>query len=230
VVTATIASHGLRVGDTFVVAGTTDSPDFNGTFTVSTVANGGGSFTYADARANDAGNAGASAYWVSFAGTSQTLSGSPSAITVSRSGTTVTATYTAHGLSTNDRVRISAVSAAALNGEFGITVVDANSFTYSTVSSGAVGSTSGTGQKLARDVASFTATDPGGRAVVTMTLATAMPDSEFAVFAAAGDSTASFDFYTPNAFINSASLVTINFNEIGGEVDLPEQVSLRWVS
>ena len=65
-------------------------------------------------------------------------------VTISNSGTTATVTHTAHGLSTNDRVWIDGASLQANNGVFQITVVNANSYTYTMGSApgdGAVGGT-----------------------------------------------------------------------------------------
>jgi hypothetical protein len=104
-------------------------------------------------------------------------------VSVSRSGSTVTASSTGHGLSSGDRVRISACSTAALNGEFVITKIDANSFSYVTTSSGAVGSTSATGQKLARDLTVVRA----GTGNFTVTHAVNMPDVNYSVLGSVYD-------------------------------------------
>jgi hypothetical protein len=56
--------------------------------------------------------------------------------TLTRSGTTVTATSTAHGLTTGNTVTISGASPAAFNGTFVVTVTGTNTFTYSVSSSG----------------------------------------------------------------------------------------------
>lgn len=51
-------------------------------------------------------------------------------VTIANSGTTATVTHTAHGLSTNDRVRIKGASHAQNNGVFQITVTGTNTYTY----------------------------------------------------------------------------------------------------
>jgi hypothetical protein len=68
----------------------------------------------------------------SVAGTyDMTASGVTKTITsLTNSGTTATATSTAHGYSTGMTITISGATPAAYNGEFEITVVDANTFTY----------------------------------------------------------------------------------------------------
>ena len=56
-------------------------------------------------------------------------------VTIVNSGTTATVTHTAHGLASNDQVRIAGASLAANNGVFTITVTDANTYTYTMGSS-----------------------------------------------------------------------------------------------
>lgn len=60
---------------------------------------------------------------------------SPKTITIASSGTTATVTLTGHPFSTDDRIYISNALPAVLNGEFSVTRVDANSFTYTLPSS-----------------------------------------------------------------------------------------------
>lgn len=55
---------------------------------------------------------------------------------LSRSGTTVTATSTAHGLTTGNTVTISGATPTAFNGTFAIVVTGPNTFTYNVSSSG----------------------------------------------------------------------------------------------
>jgi hypothetical protein len=55
-------------------------------------------------------------------------------VTISNSGTTATVTHTAHGMATNDKVCIRGASHQANNGVFTITVVNANSYTYTMAS------------------------------------------------------------------------------------------------
>jgi hypothetical protein len=65
----------------------------------------------------------------------------PISATYGRSGTLVTVTKSAHGLSTGDRVGIAysaAAGASATNGNFTITKVDANTFTITDFNSGTV--------------------------------------------------------------------------------------------
>ena len=56
--------------------------------------------------------------------------------TYSRSGTTVTVTITAHGLTTATNYRVDITSGTATDGTYTITVVDANTFTYTDTVSG----------------------------------------------------------------------------------------------
>lgn len=56
--------------------------------------------------------------------------------TYSRSGTTVTVTLTAHGLTTATNYRVDCTSGTGTDGTYTITVVDANTFTYTDTASG----------------------------------------------------------------------------------------------
>lgn len=222
VVTATLADHRLQIGDTVFIEGTSGS-SFDGTFTVASVPSSS-TFTYAHVGSNGS-NSGTSGYIFTYAGTSNSLTGSSATVSVSRTLTTVTVTWNSHGLAQNDRVRIAIPSASALNGEWLINYVDTNTFTYTTPTSGSVSATSAVAQKVARDVSSFTATDPSGRATVVVNWTSAFPDLDFAVTASAADSTTSRDFFI-NAFITSESVLTITLNESGGDTDLPTQLSV----
>ena len=64
-------------------------------------------------------------------------------VTITRSGTTATVSHTSHGLSTNDKVEIEGASPNDYNGVKQITVVDANSYTY-TVTDGITTPATGT--------------------------------------------------------------------------------------
>ena len=228
VVTATIASHGLRVGDKVFVNNTSASvgTNFDGMVTVATVPTTS-TFTFSQSGTSGATNTGSSGLFFAIGASSWSLTGSPASVTCSRSGSTVTVTWTAHGRAVNDRVRISGSANTALNGEFLVTVIDANTFTYSTSTSGTISSIAATGQVLARDVSDFSASDPSGRATITVTLAAAMPDSEFTVLATVnGPTTNDFNFM---AIITSTSVITVETNETGSDNDIPS-FSLHIVS
>jgi hypothetical protein len=65
----------------------------------------------------------------------------PTAATYGRSGTTVTVTKTAHGLSTGDKVGIAYVAAsnvAPVSGNYAVTRVDADNFTITDLNSGTI--------------------------------------------------------------------------------------------
>jgi len=108
VATATAPGHGLATGGSVTIAGASPST-FNGTFTVTVISSS--VFTY-----NFPGPA-----------TSQPTG----TITVtSTNGTTATATAPGHGFVQNDTVTIAGASPAGFDGTFVITVIDANTFTY----------------------------------------------------------------------------------------------------
>src|SRR5207344_3215002 len=56
--------------------------------------------------------------------------------TYTRSGTTVTASVTAHGMSTNNVIQVTISTGSGTTGLYTITVVDANTFTYTEAGSG----------------------------------------------------------------------------------------------
>ena len=58
--------------------------------------------------------------------------------TYTRSTTTVTATITAHGLTTGDRVWLTFTTGGALSGMYVVTVTNDNTFTVTTVASGTI--------------------------------------------------------------------------------------------
>ncbi len=59
-----------------------------------------------------------------------TLSGDNSVSSITRSSTTATATSTAHGYTSGDVVNIRGADQSEYNGDFTVTVVDADTFTY----------------------------------------------------------------------------------------------------
>ena len=58
--------------------------------------------------------------------------------TYARSGSTVTLTRTAHGLSSNDYIYADHISGGATDGFYQVTKVDNNTFTYTDSSSGTI--------------------------------------------------------------------------------------------
>ena len=89
----------------------------------------------------------------------------PVAMTYARSGTTVTVTQSSHGLTTGQVVGLTFGSdgsgRAATNGNYAITVVNANSYTFTDINSGTVtASTAGTqGKRWLMSVDTNTASD-----------------------------------------------------------------------
>ncbi len=137
--------------------------------------------------------------WVNFDGTFTNVTGN----SYSRTTTTVTVTKSAHGLTTGNKLVISAATDTGLNttantASAEITVTDANNFTFQTVSTGA---STGTltyarGIRASGNVASVARTGTG---VYTVTFSTAMSDANYAL--------AGFANFTTGS---SAGLVTQN--------------------
>jgi uncharacterized delta-60 repeat protein/RHS repeat-associated protein len=116
--TVTAPGHGLLAGDTVIVEGASPST-YNGVFTVATVS--GSSFTYT--LPSDPGS--------NASGSSMTCARAPSSITHGGTGgLTATVTMDHHGFSNGDAVIIADASPSVYNGVFAITVVDANTFTF----------------------------------------------------------------------------------------------------
>jgi hypothetical protein len=122
--TVTLASHGFAEGDSIVIRGA-DQSAYNGAFTITNVT--ADSFTY-------------------------TVSGTPVSpatgsitagrlTTITRSGTTATATCSNHGFATGDMVFITGANESEFNGTFSVTVVNASTFTYTVVSTAAAAAT-----------------------------------------------------------------------------------------
>lgn len=104
----------------------------------------------------------------------------------SRTGTAVTVTRAAHGLSTGSKLAISAATDAGLNttantASTEIAVIDASNFTFQTSSSGAASGTLtyARGIRASGNVASVRKNGTGD---YTITFITAMPDDQYCVF------------------------------------------------
>ncbi len=108
VVTATVSSHGFANNASVTIAGVTPSTH-NATYTINKIDNN--TFSYVTA--------------ASLAPVT-----SVSGATASGTSTTATATVTAHGYNTNDVITISGATPSGYNGNFTITKIDANTFTY----------------------------------------------------------------------------------------------------
>lgn len=96
------------------------------------------------------------------------------AVTITQTGGTATVSHTAHGFSTNQYVVIRGASPEGYNKVAQITVVDANSYTYS-VASGL--SSPATGSPTATGVLVYGVTDVNGEVSDTRTLSSAQPVS-----------------------------------------------------
>lgn len=104
--TATSTAHGFTAGQTITIAGATPST-FNGVVTVATVPTAN-TFTY----------------------TLSTALGQAATGTITATSNTATATATAHGLNTGNSATISGATPSGYNGTYVVTVIDANTFTY----------------------------------------------------------------------------------------------------
>lgn len=127
--TATVSAHGFTVGQLVTVAGATPST-FNGVWTVASVPTAN-TFTYQ----------------------LSTAVGQAATGTITATSNVATAAATAHGLTTGQSVTISGATPSGYNGTYTVTVVDANTFTYSYATSA----------PLAPATGSITATANGGR-------------------------------------------------------------------
>ena len=169
-VLASAPSPALTNGQSITIAGAA-SPEVNGTYTIGLI--NATTFTYT-LKENPLSPA---------AGTYvATIPSSPKTITsLTRAGTTVTATVNAHGYSTNDSVTISGATGPRYNGTFAITVVNVNSFTYTIVDnplSPGTGGTAAVGSSTATIAANGIvrgATAANNTATVTVTATANLP-------------------------------------------------------
>ena len=146
----TAAAHGYYTGDQVRIAGATPT-QYDGVFNISV--SGTNTFTYTMASAptsNAAGTMTAVLIPVSTVN-SRTISA------ITYSGTTATATCTAHGYSSGETVQITGASPWQYDGIFIITAVNANTFTYTMSSSPG---TSASGTITAAAVSTMTYTGP----------------------------------------------------------------------
>jgi type IV pilus assembly protein PilY1 len=130
-VTVTSTAHGLVTGDLITVV--TSDTNLNRPTATVTVTNVN-TFTYTTSSTATTSGSG---YWVRGAGFTGTGS-------FSRSGGTVTVTSTAHGLATGDVISVNTGNNRLDTSGASVTVVDANTFTYSMSGSRNISATSGT--------------------------------------------------------------------------------------
>lgn len=111
--------------------------------------------------------------WVNFSGVA--LSG-----TYSRTGTLVTVTMTAHGMTTGQRVNLDFTTGTATDGNYVVTVTGVDTFTVNDTASGATSGnvTRVTWIRAGGNVASVTRSAAG---MYLVTFASAMPDANYAV-------------------------------------------------
>lgn len=117
--------------------------------------------------------------WVNF-------NGVPISGTYSRTGTTVTVTITGHGLSTGMIANLDFTTGTAADGSYTVSVVDANTFTLTTVASG---TTSGnvTMNLYIRSSLNVTSVTDNGTGDYTVNITSAISDANYAATATAGN-------------------------------------------
>jgi hypothetical protein len=130
--TVTCANHGFVTGRSVIVSGSSNA-DLDGTYTITNT--GTNSFTY---------NTTTTGTLTSIIGGTVNINHNHPISTISRSGTTVTATTTVHSFTVGQTVRI-AGSLTDFNGDYTITAVpNSTSFTYTTPTSGTASAGTGT--------------------------------------------------------------------------------------
>jgi hypothetical protein len=113
----TLPGHGFANGDRVLITGATQA-DYNGIFTISNVTANTFSYTVSNSPASPA------------TGTIYVRRVDKAVSAIVYSGTLATATVPGHGFATGNIVRIVGAAQTQYNGDFVITVVDANTFTY----------------------------------------------------------------------------------------------------
>lgn len=176
--TANLTAHGYLVGDSVTITGGTPT-QYNGTFTINSVATN--SFTYTMA-SDPGGTTTTASVVVAIQAGSFYLTGASVTVALSGVAGTVTATTSgAHGYAIGDRVRISGSTAAGFNGEHIVTVLTSTVFTYAAAGTSSSGTTRCL--KLARDIT--VVRNSAGNC--TLTFANAFPDVNYGVWITAID-------------------------------------------
>lgn len=184
----TAAAHSYASGNSVTIAGNTASggSDINGSFTVASVPSAT-TFTFAVAGRNlKKGNNG-------------TVTGPATASSTAR------ATLVNHGLATGQTVTIAGASPSVFNGSFGVTVVDANSFTYSLSSPQGAAATAGTMTKSTTTATVTTGAAHGFGNGNSVTIAGASPAGLNGTFVIANAAGNSFTYTLPAAVANNTA-------------------------
>ena len=117
----TLPGHGYAVGDRVLITGATQS-DYNGIVTISGVTFNTFSYSISNSPASPA------------TGTIYIRRVDKPVSSITFSGITATATVASHGFTTGDLVRIVGAALSQYNGDFIITVIDSDTFTYNMAS------------------------------------------------------------------------------------------------
>jgi hypothetical protein len=127
-------------------------------------------------------------------------------VTITRSGTTATVSHTAHGLNSNEYVKLKGITDKIEDnsGAFQITVTDANTYTYTTTNSG---STSYTGSITATGVTIYGATDASGNISSSRTYGANQPLTGYARKATTAPY---YKMITLDSTVSSSTGLTIN--------------------
>jgi hypothetical protein len=119
--------------------------------------------------------------WVNFDGTANSnLTGT---YTRTSPSTTLTVSATAHGLITGNRVYLDFTSGTALDGEYVVTRISADSFTVTTVASTSTSGNVTLRQNTIRASGNVSSVADTGTGLYAVNFATAMPDANYAVTA-----------------------------------------------
>lgn len=116
--------------------------------------------------------------WVNFNGTAN----SNQSATYSQSGTTVTVTATAHGLTTGNLVYLDITSGTAVDGAYSVTVTDANTFTVQQASRTTSGNVTIVKSTI-RSSGNVSSVADIGTGLYGVSFSTVMPDSNYAAVA-----------------------------------------------
>lgn len=188
----TSAAHGFSSGNSVLIAGNTASggSDINGTHTVASVPSST-TFTFALSGRNlKKGNDG-------------TVTGPAT------NSSTARASLTNHGLTTGQTVVISGASPSAFNGSYGVTVVDANNFTYTLSSPQGAASAPGSMTKSTTTATVTTSAAHGFSNGNSVTIANASPADLNGTYVIANASGSTFTYTLPAAAAsNTATGVT----------------------
>lgn len=151
--------------------------------------------------------------WVNFNGTFAVVSG----LAYSRSGTTVTVTWTSHGQSTGFGILVQSATDTGLvsTNYYTITVINANTITFQTTSTGAASGTLSVVGNMIRSSYNVSSITKLGAGLYSVNYANSLPDSNYAVVTGFQTIGTAPSNYVNVVSVNSQSTSSVNLGTAG---------------